>query len=977
MSAKRSSLKGRGRTFSGDPPAPVGGDALSASSEVPGAAVGRRASAAAGSEAGYEPSVVSAGNESAVLMESEDLKERKLEDAFFGVLYTLCERAAKRKSMFKNFISVFLLQFIDFLQLLGLSMTTGDTWSSDVVGWLQAITNIYTSFMNTHSGILEFFFWLSASCVFIAISLSVLVWYNFRTQRFMMLPVKILRVVVKIMLTAFYITIINFFMWGVRCGEKGSEENLLVCWSAPHLIYLGVSIIALLLFVPYACLMALVYHDRKPLSRDIESRPHGRFDFLYLLIRTAMVLITALVPASQVAAINFTIFVLMLLAAAFLIVVQPFYRPRINAFRCALMTSAAVFALCSCFLSFLDTGAKLVASVACLLLSIAALPAGYYISLMYVRKVLRRHINVEAPGPARLATVDEAGEERAAAGEAGADGAGFEATGALNAGGSFARRVTKAALSESDDLNDEDFSWRRLFLRGYFSESKFLSEGEVEVATRFLRRDRSPEALERAEAIYKRGMAQFPDSSYVRICYASYLIHFRKNAPSGLLELKGAWSTKPRFDMRFALSSIRRDWEQMNTGGAIGEELNFVGMLEFKRFYGEAQKHHKECLRLLKAFWRYLAKKSNGNLGTGVVEDVPKKLAGIYAEKRLATSAYENLVKKYPNSKVLLRAYGTYLEDVGNEPEKAAVQFQRADEIEEKEAKLRGAGSSQGDHSRTNDDSSGTGSHSQGTGSEGSSQAGQAKKRRRRGREYKIQTKEVDAVKRLSYGIITGLIVLMTIVAVTYVVVRDLFEQYGKSINRSRTISQERRAISDITYYVRSLNLIAFDNDAETFKQQQDLLNVAVDEFLKYHRMLYLTSDPGNVASSDATVRTAWTTPSIAIESWNPGPPERITTQLRNLWDAGNLYSDNAREFQFARMEDLVDVQMNPLFRFVIRNGVFGILDGSRRAVTAYTDEVDAPPSPLSPAAPAPPRPSPPGGRPPRHRPEADCRCAR
>eukprot|EP00741_Cyanophora_paradoxa_P023198 tig00021572_g22406.t1 len=892
-------------------------------------------------------------------MESEDLKERKLEDAFFGVLYTLCERAAKRKSMFKNFISVFLLQFIDFLQLLGLSMTTGNTWSSDVVGWLQSITNVYASFMNSHSGILEFFFWLAASCVFIAMSLSVLVWYNFRTQRFMMLPVKILRVVVKIMLTAFYITIINFFMWGVRCGAKGNEENLQVCWSATHLIYLGVSVVALLLFVPYACLMALVYHDRKPLSRDIESRPHGRFDFLYLLVRTAMVLITALVPASQVAAINFTIFVLMLLAAVFLITVQPFYRPRINAFRCALMTSAAVFALCSCVLSFLDEGTKLVASIASLLFSIAALPAGYYISLTYVRRVLRRHLNAESASSSRLASVNEAAGACAEdGGEAGPDTEGStlgaSSGGALNAGSSFARRVSKPAAMDSDDLNDEDFSWRRLFLRGYFSENKFLSEGEVEVATRFLRRDRSPAALERAEAIFKRGMAQFPESSYVRISYASYLIHFRKNAPSGLLELKGAWSNKPRFDMRFALSSIRRDWEQTNTGGAIGEELNFVGMLEFKRFYGEAQKHHKECLRQLKAFWRYLAKKSNGNLGTGVVEDVPKKLAAIYAEKRLATSAYENLVKKYPNSKVLLRAYGTFLEDVANEPEKATMQFQRADEIEEKEAKLRGAGSSQGDNSRTNDDSSGTGSHSQGTGSEGSSQAGQAKRRRRRGREYKIQTKEVDAVKRLSYGIITGIIVLMTIIAVTYVVVRDLFEQYGKSINRSRTISQERRAISDITYYVRSLNLIAFDNDGATFLEQQNLLNEAVDEFLKYHRMLYLVSEPGNVASTDATVKTAWTAPSIAIESWNPGPPERITTQIRNLWDAGNLYSDNAREFQFAKMEDLVDVQANPLFRFVIRNGVFGILDGSRRAVTAYTDEVEDPLSPLSQDSPSP-----------------------
>mmetsp|Transcript_36086 Transcript_36086/g.60089 ORF Transcript_36086/g.60089 Transcript_36086/m.60089 type:complete len:272 (-) Transcript_36086:239-1054(-) len=178
----------------------------------------------------------------------------------------------------------------------------------------------------------------------------------------------------------------------------------------------------------------------------------------------------------------------------------------------------------------------------------------------------------------------------------------------------------------------------------------------------FIRKWRSPELLEEADYIFKRGIEQFPDNAFVQICYAQFVMLYKHNTGCAMAELKQAWESETTIATRFWLSSIRRNWERMNRSEVLGgsNKMSAVQMLEFKHLYAAAQQSHGESINQLRLFWHSLAKKNVG--AAGALDQLPTQLEAIHRHSKAASAAYLELLKKSGCSKMLLRSYGAFLD---------------------------------------------------------------------------------------------------------------------------------------------------------------------------------------------------------------------------------------------------------------------------------------------------------------------------
>eukprot|EP00741_Cyanophora_paradoxa_P002614 tig00000615_g2536.t1 len=901
------------------------------------------------------------GTESQILMEMEGLQERKTEDALFGTLFTMTSRNSQTKTRLSTRVLVFLFfTLLDFVQLIGLAYD--DTvWSHDVVGWLSFLFEI-TKRLNALGRLwMVAFYYIAAVAVLTALGLLIYVGVLFKRDRFQMLPVKALRILVTILVTALYITVLEILIAPFDCVFSGT------CLEIGSLVQMGISLFLLLVFMPFCLLMSLVFHDHEVHSPDLESRPTGRGDLLYLASRTVLVLARRFLWPYSPSFVGVLVGLAAGLQSGYTAVLLPYYRRPINTFKAWLFMSAAVFALGTVALRNATEGGRYAASIAVL---VALVPLGavsaalaefrhYRISRAFLR-IPAAHAAVLVAGgasqeeasatAAAAAAAAEVAEVRAAPAESAAASGGLTARlclwGQSTHGGSVARSFVRRVRSVSKSVSAlggplaaaifdtrEDGEGREL---GGGAPGPFLLEQEVEVAVRFLRlaRQPSPALLDAAEAVYKRGMQQFPKSAYVRITYASFLQSYRKNIPGAMVALKDAWQRLPPFDQRFWLSSIRRSWEQMNQGqSAGGESLSFIKMLEFKRLLTVTQAHHNQAVVHVRTFWRGLARKRV--LLPAVLDNVGKKLEETRQVKWKADDGYRRLLTQYPQSKLLIRSYAAFLLHVGNEAEAAAVQFAKADEIEEAEMRERlanggGGGSSIGTSSQ------GT-SEDKGSESIGSSHSSSAKRKAGSG-DFEIIQQENLAMKVLKVGIVLGIGALMALSAVSYAVIRDLFGGYDQSVKRNKGIIELLRMILEACHQTRSLSLAARENDRAAMDATVVSLSTMSETFLDAFRSIYMGIN-GVTRSSDPAVTKMWTEQTVHMQKYVSIPPAHYVDTYTSLWDGGNLFATKARQFSHSTEADWKDAHASDLFRYVTRNAMYGFQQAMEKAAGIYQQE--------------------------------------
>eukprot|EP00741_Cyanophora_paradoxa_P020661 tig00021281_g19942.t1 len=200
---------------------------------------------------------------------------------------------------------------------------------------------------------------------------------------------------------------------------------------------------------------------------------------------------------------------------------------------------------------------------------------------------------------------------------------------------------------------------------------------EAELAIRLLlQRDAGSDAVNKAEAMYRSAVQQFPDSAYLQLQLAHFLKSFCNNVNAAHAELKLGWRREPALDYRYELHSTLLFWERQaalynSTQASAASDI--FNSADAKKQYETARQGHTRTLKLTRAFWIALTKK---NLHVvGALDDVPRKLADIAAAATATEATYLALIKRFSNSKILLRSYGAFLEQCMNDKPRAQLYY--------------------------------------------------------------------------------------------------------------------------------------------------------------------------------------------------------------------------------------------------------------------------------------------------------------
>lgn len=108
--------------------------------------------------------------------------------------------------------------------------------------------------------------------------------------------------------------------------------------------------------------------------------------------------------------------------------------------------------------------------------------------------------------------------------------------------------------------------------------------------------------------------------------------------------------------LRFALQrSLLQKLKSVHAGGNIGA----IGLMEFAKVRDEVDRYHKSCLSSLKRFWRSATHQEEPAV-------MAEHLRSFLAYFSAASTVFEDMLIKFPNSIPLLRMYAQFQKEVAN-----------------------------------------------------------------------------------------------------------------------------------------------------------------------------------------------------------------------------------------------------------------------------------------------------------------------
>eukprot|EP00741_Cyanophora_paradoxa_P022549 tig00000248_g21774.t2 len=858
--------------------------------------------------------------------------------------------------------------------------------------------------------------------------------HSFQRNSVRILPIRIVRLLATVFQTALYIPALQLLTQELAVvGNSPSSSLWLVSDRRPGwewALYAAASSVSLVLFVPFMLLISLVYVDTNPTSRSMDACAHGRVSFLYTLVRTVLVFcVRFLNPTGTAAVLAILLGITFFALYAYL----PFYRK--NPLMGGLFVSACWCSVASLVLSRIgdpDTHVRFVASSVFQAFSIPVFLGGWWAVSARTRTIMLKGRAIAKEGlppgatgdltavlfPAVAAAQERGGESGVASANA-SRGASFRwprrsASGNAPMWGRSLRRAVAPV-----NPNDPDAPPSRLAGLGSLEAQNGTSEPHsepgfvpgtvprtgvpvvsallhlyrslrqrllvfwtphetlrVEVSTRFIAFDHSDEALDDAEAVYQSAYQLFPDSAYVRLSHAVFLAIHRGNPMSALQVHRQAWNCKPAFDVRFALEAMKRDFEQRTASSNLGEDgVDYIAVLEYRRLHDVATKSHNEAIARLRGLWKTLAKT---RLPDAALQGLPRRLEGVDQASRAAGEAYRSLLSKFPNSKLLLREYGSFLDNVANEPELAKMHFNAADEIEEQQAADGGDGGGSASGSQGNGSFTKKGPQKAGravvryggsqSGSSSSSDfAARARMEQQRAKETWLKrlwlrpapparparpapswlglrrsAADVRHVKRVRVGIVVGLFVIAGLCSVFFVVIQQVLQNLSRSIYRIVASASQMRRLVEFSFMTRTLNLLAHSNELDTIEETRKELMETVELFSHDLRGLYLGfHDDGIPASTSDAAIALWNEPNVELVRHIEGSPAATRLQEKtSLWVANSYLAGVVANTAQLSLADLAVISSSETFQFIEENGPGTMLVAAGRSVRIYEEEI-------------------------------------
>eukprot|EP00741_Cyanophora_paradoxa_P002237 tig00000571_g2169.t1 len=514
-----------------------------------------------------------AGTSSAAVLRaaSGSLKSSKYEEILFSIIFTMAGRSAasEPRGIVQKRVLPVLFAIADAFQLAGLVNRAG--WNADSINWLDLGVNLYP-LIRRQIFSLSFasVFWTAAVIVALILGLTVLVGFTMRLQRFRPFPLRILRVLLKLVIQMLFISTLQIFAsaysLGLDPGDVGFRvappETAVIPWAA----YAGIASVLLFLFVPYAATIALLLVDNNATSYSLDAMAHGRVRLFYLLVQVLLVFASRFLH-NQPVLLNFFILLGAFAASFGFIWFQPYFSPAMNRLRSGLLGGVAFFAAASCSLASREREQAGVATCAALIVGVllfgalcAALCAvRYRLAMGAARATVAALLASSGSGSVTSPRSSAARDRRRQL--------------------TFAERwfnITGGFFVEAPVELSTRFAWEYVprglahpMIRSNSLVPGMLGDMPADAPTSDTIAEADPARASRAaevETIYRLGFDRYRESPYLHVCYASFLQHHERHPHAAILELKQAMTKGPSLDLRYFVSSKRLEAEQARPG---------------------------------------------------------------------------------------------------------------------------------------------------------------------------------------------------------------------------------------------------------------------------------------------------------------------------------------------------------------------------------------------------------------------------
>ncbi len=219
----------------------------------------------------------------------------------------------------------------------------------------------------------------------------------------------------------------------------------------------------------------------------------------------------------------------------------------------------------------------------------------------------------------------------------------------------------------------------------------------------------------------------------------------------------------------------------------VGGMLSAIGLLEVTSVQDEVSRLHRLCVRTLRSYWQAASLDRD-------VETLSGHLEEFLISFQQAEFMMKDMLIKYPNSVVFLRAYGAFMRDICHDRMKSMELFSKADSLENLNEGVEDVGGSKSLSSST------------------------YRNVALNAWTQNVLQRDIDMMDAVSMNMRNTLIILITVSTVVYCVLEFvLLESASSHLHDIFILNQARSASASAIYYARDVVIAASSSSVSEF----------------------------------------------------------------------------------------------------------------------------------------------------------------
>ena len=226
----------------------------------------------------------------------------------------------------------------------------------------------------------------------------------------------------------------------------------------------------------------------------------------------------------------------------------------------------------------------------------------------------------------------------------------------------------------------------------------------------------------------------------------------------------------------------------------VGGMLSAIGLLEVTSVQDEVSRLHRLCVRTLRSFWQAASLDRD-------VETLSGHLEAFLISFQQAEFMMKDMLIKYPNSVVFLRAYGAFMRDICHDRVKSTELFSKADSLE---------------------------NSSEGVDDVGGSKSLSSSSYRNialNAWTQNVLQRDIDMMDEVSKNMRNTLVILVAVSTIVYCVLEFvLLESASSHLHDIFILNKARSSTISAMYFARDAAIAAFSNDTLQFNTAIDNL---------------------------------------------------------------------------------------------------------------------------------------------------------